>query len=80
MTGFHPKADSAHKAQGTERNGDLRFLSGGGEVGHTLRSGNCLPASMQTPEAWPDSVKTLVGIMFSANQPMFVGRGAAPDL
>ena len=77
MPAFHSEADSAKAVQDAASNhGELRFLSGGGEVGQRLRSGKDLPASVQTPAVWPDSIKALVAVMFSANQPMFVAWGA----
>lgn len=76
MPGVHSVTNGADKARSAAQSGDMRFLTGGGEVGQMLRSGSGLPTSMQTPAAWPDSIKTLVTILFSANQPMFVVWGA----
>ncbi|MDQ3271678.1 MAG: PAS domain-containing protein, partial [Pseudomonadota bacterium] len=75
MLGSHSQAaaDAAHNTAGSN---DLRFLSGGGEIGRILRSGSGLPASMQTPASWPDSIKTLVAVILCAKQPpMYVAWG-----
>ncbi len=76
MPGFESPTQGAAPAHHTASSNDLRFLSGGGQVGQMLRSGVGLPASMQTPEAWPDSIKTLVAVILCAKQPpMYVAWG-----
>ena len=76
MPGFQSEANSARSQQIVASDSELRFLNGGGQIGQLLRSGKGLPAPMQTPADWPDSIKTLVAVMFSANQPMFLVWGA----
>ncbi len=51
------------------------FLSGGGEMGERLRSLEGAAGLLGAPTQWPLALKTLVGVMLSANQPMFVAWG-----
>jgi hypothetical protein len=53
------------------------FLVGGGEVGAALRAANWAASPLGEPEEWSPPLKTLVGIMLAANQPMFIAWG--PD-
>ena len=80
MPGFLSQAEGADLPNTSAHSNDLRFLNGGCQVGQLLRSGAGLPPSMQPPADWPDSIKTLVAVMFSANQPMYVAWGAARHL
>ena len=40
-----------------------------------IRDGDCLAGCLGQPASWPASLKTLVGVMLAANQPMFVVWG-----
>jgi PAS domain S-box-containing protein len=52
------------------------FLSGGGEAGRLIRQHDWTGTTLGAPDLWPQSLKTLVGIMLGAKQPMFVAWGA----
>ena len=77
MPGFYSQAEGADSPNSSAQGNALRFLKGGGQVGQMLLAGVGLPLSMQSPADWPDSIKTLVALMFSANQPMYVAWGEA---
>ncbi len=51
------------------------FLTGGGHTGALMRAHNWSATALGEPEAWPQPLKTLVGVMLTANQPMFVAWG-----
>ena len=57
--------------------GELRFLDGGGETGGMIRAHDWAETPLGNPESWPAELRTLVGVMLSAAQPMFVAWG--PD-
>ena len=52
-------------------------LAGGGAAGAALRALDWVASPLGLPETWPQPLKTLVGVMLAANQPMFVAWG--PD-
>lgn len=58
----------------------LRFLSGGGETGALLRACDWSATPLGSPATWPGPLKTLVGVMLAANQPMFVAWGPGRTL
>jgi PAS domain S-box-containing protein len=51
------------------------FLSGGGETGALMRARDWSKTSLGAAEHWPVELKTLVGVMLGANQPMFIAWG-----
>ena len=51
------------------------FLAGGGEMGERIRSHDWGATPLGTAESWPQPLKTIVGIMLGASQPMFVAWG-----
>jgi len=53
------------------------FLTGGGLLGARMRAIAWSDTPLGPPEDWPQPLKTLVGVMLAADQPMFVGWG--PD-
>ncbi len=53
----------------------LRFLEGGGSMGAMLRSMDGARSALGPPAAWPIALRSLVGIMLSAPQPMFIAWG-----
>ena len=55
--------------------GAAGFLAGGGEAGAMLRSFDWTASPLGPPEGWPQPLKTLVGVMLAANQPMFLAWG-----
>lgn len=56
------------------------FLSGGGEMGRLLRAYDWLNSPLGAPEGWPQPLKTLISVMLTANQPMFLVWGAERTL
>jgi PAS domain S-box-containing protein len=55
--------------------GALRFLDGGGPTGVLIRAHDWAATPIGSPETWPSELKTLVGVMLAAAQPMFVAWG-----
>ncbi|MEI9806782.1 MAG: hypothetical protein WDO16_02250 [Bacteroidota bacterium] len=55
-----------------------QFLSGGGEMGALMRSKNWADTSVSTPDKWPQSLRTTLGIILNSKFPMFLWWG--PDL
>ena len=53
------------------------FLSGGGEMGASVRGHAWDATTLGAPRTWARSLQTLVGVMLSAGQPMFIAWG--PD-
>jgi PAS domain S-box-containing protein len=54
---------------------DVIFLSGGGETGALMRALDWAATPLGPPEQWPESLKTLTGVMLAANQPMLIVWG-----
>ena len=55
----------------------LDILVGGGSAGAALRATEWDASPLGQPSDWPQPLKTLIGVMMAANQPMFVTWG--PD-
>ena len=53
----------------------LRFLSGTGEMAAAMRAFDWTTTSLGPPEIWPRPLRTLVGLMLTANQAMFLAWG-----
>ncbi|MCW5642061.1 MAG: PAS domain-containing protein [Rhodoferax sp.] len=53
----------------------LRFMQGGGDMGAMLRAHPWAESPMGLPARWPSQLKTLVGLMLNAPQPMFAVWG-----
>ena len=51
------------------------FLQGGGEMGERTRNFNWANTSVGSPDTWPQSLKTTVGILLTAKFPMFLWWG-----
>ena len=51
------------------------FLNGGGVLGDEIRSFPWTTSAIGCPSSWPTSLKTLVGVMIKAGQPMFIAWG-----
>lgn len=51
------------------------FLAGGGEMGALIRAHDWQATSLGEPRTWPQALKTLLGVMLAAGQPMFVAWG-----
>ncbi|MFC5408704.1 PAS domain-containing protein [Larkinella bovis] len=52
-----------------------QFLTGGGEVGHLLRSFDWSGNPLGEPDQWPQSLKTAVSIVLRSGYPMFIWWG-----
>ena len=59
----------------TDRFPDLHFLSGGGEMGELTRSYDWSKTSLGSPDAWPLSLRTTLGILLHSAFPMFLFWG-----
>lgn len=53
------------------------MLVGGGRMGSAMRSHDWARSPLGIPDSWPQPLKTLVGVLLAADQPMFIGWG--PD-
>lgn len=53
----------------------LSFLAGGGEMGERIRSTDWSATPLGRPETWPGSLRTLVQVMLTSPQPMFIAWG-----
>ncbi len=51
------------------------FLAGGGELGELSRAYDWTSTSLGLPDAWPQSLKTVVGVMLTSRQPIWIGWG-----
>ena len=56
----------------------LDFLAGGGEMGERIRAMDWSATSLGPAEHWPQSLKTIVRIMLTSRQPIWIGWG--PEL
>jgi signal transduction histidine kinase len=54
------------------------FLAGGGEVGALMRSHDWLGSPLGPPAGWPQSLRSVVGLVLGSKFPMFVAWG--PEL
>ena len=52
------------------------FLSGGGDMGERIRAHDWGASPLGEPGSWPQPLKTLVTLMLSSKQPMFIAWGA----
>ena len=55
----------------------LSFLAAGGEMGARMRDHDWSTSPLGAPHSWPQSLRSLVGLMLGSSQPMFVAWG--PD-
>jgi signal transduction histidine kinase len=53
----------------------LEFLAGGGEIGALMRGQDWSTSPLGEPEAWPHSLRTVVGLLLQSRFPMFVAWG-----
>jgi PAS domain S-box-containing protein len=51
------------------------FLSGGGETGALMRAHDWARSPLGDPSAWPSALRTVVSMMLSAKQPMYIAWG-----
>lgn len=64
---------------GAQSNGwpsQLRFLSSGGNAGELMRTQDWSNSSLGHPETWPQSLRSVVGLLLNSKFPMFVAWGA----
>ena len=54
---------------------DLNFLAGGGEVGALMRSHDWSKSPLGKPYTWPQSLRSVVGLLLNSKFPMFVAWG-----
>jgi hypothetical protein len=55
----------------------LEFLLGGGRVGALMRAHDWSSSPLGSPEAWPQSLRTVVALLLQSQFPMFVAWGDA---
>ena len=55
----------------------LRFLDGGGAMGAMLRERDWQASPLGSPDAWPLSLKTMVGVMLASPQATVLFWGEA---
>lgn len=53
----------------------FNVLAGGGAMGAAMRAHDWSNSPLGLPDSWPQPLKTLVGVLLAADQPMFVGWG-----
>ena len=51
------------------------FLQGDGDMGARIRAHDWAATPIGAPAGWPQPLRTLVGVMLTANQPMFLAWG-----
>ena len=51
---------------------DLAFLSDGGETGALIRAHDWTTTPLGPPEGWPQSLRSMIGLMLASNQAMFL--------
>lgn len=56
----------------------LRFLEGGGETGALMRALDWSTSPLGAPEGWPQSLRSVVGLLLNSRFPMFIAWG--PEL
>jgi PAS domain S-box-containing protein len=59
----------------TNPNSDIQFLAGGGEMGRLTREKDWSENPIGTPENWPQSLRTTLGILLNSKFPMFLWWG-----
>jgi signal transduction histidine kinase len=52
-----------------------RFLAGGGEMGALMRAHDWSNSPLGSPSTWPQSLRSIVGLMLGSNFPMFLAWG-----
>ena len=60
------------------RDFDVAFMAGGGELGQLIRAHDWARTPLGEPAGWPRSLKTVVRIMLTSRQPIWIGWG--PEL
>ncbi|KQN75170.1 HWE histidine kinase domain-containing protein [Devosia sp. Leaf64] len=62
--------DAAHRVVS-----NTAFLAGGGALGELIRSYDWASTPLGVPSTWPGSLRTLVQVMLTSQQPMFIAWG-----
>lgn len=57
------------------RDFDTSFMAGGGELGELMRAHDWAATPLGEPAQWPRSLKTVVRIMLTSRQPIWIGWG-----
>src|SRR5690349_21762138 len=57
-------------------NMSLEFLAAGGKVGAMMRAHDWSESPLGPPESWPQSLRSVVGLLLQSQFPMFVAWGA----
>lgn len=53
----------------------LEFLAGGGKVGTIMRGHDWSTSPLEQPESWPQSLRSMVGMLLNSKFPMFMAWG-----
>ena len=53
----------------------LGFLAGGGEMGALMRAHDWSASPLGAPDSWPQSLRSVVGLLLTSKFPMFVAWG-----
>ncbi|MFG6415983.1 ATP-binding protein [Roseateles sp. DC23W] len=67
-----------HDPAEATRDLETSFLAGGGELGEHIRAFDWTTTPLGLPAGWPRSLKTVVRIMLTSRQPIWIGWG--PEL
>ena len=70
-----PKKATARKRLPKISAADLTFLSGGGEMGHRMRTFDWSTSPVGAPDKWPQSLKTAVSICIGSRYPIVIWWG-----
>ncbi len=54
---------------------EMAFLAGGGEVGALMRGHDWSRSPLGHPSTWPQSLRSVVGLLLHSKFPMFVAWG-----
>ena len=60
----------------TLRDFETSFMAGGGELGALMRAHDWASTPLGEPAVWPRSLKTVVRIMLTSRQPIWIGWGS----
>ena len=63
-------------APNTPPSRDAEFLTGGGTIGALMRRHDWSASPLGAPETWPQSLRSVVGLLLGSKFPMFVAWGA----
>jgi PAS fold len=67
--------DSLNSSSPLSDLGDIDFLAGGGEMGALMRAKRWSDTPLGPPEAWPQSLKTIVRVLLTSRYQMWMGWG-----